>query len=172
VNPLLCYLIWLRRRELLCASEAERHVEGVEQVAMLDFLELMSGEPEVFRRNKAYILLRTTMSRTRLLLVLAGLLLLYPLFALRPYVTTKPYDVDEAYKVYSAILPTVGEHPLIIAAETRTPEFCLQPLDAQSEKVLRLTLMGRSLVGGGRQTRWTGKFSSVARFHLIRGNKL
>jgi hypothetical protein len=36
------------------------------------------------------------MIRTRLLLVLAGLLLLYPLFALRPYVTTKPYDVDES----------------------------------------------------------------------------
>ena len=77
------------------------------------------------------------MSRARLLLVLAGLLLLYPLFALPRYVTTKPYDVDEAYKVYSAILPTIGERPLVIDAETRTPEICLQPLDAQSEKVLR-----------------------------------
>ena len=77
------------------------------------------------------------MSRTRLLLILAGLLLLYPLFALPRYVTTKTYDVDEAYKVYSAILPTIGERPLVIGAETRTPEICLQPLDAQSEKVLR-----------------------------------
>jgi hypothetical protein len=77
------------------------------------------------------------MSRTRLLLVLAGLLLLYPLFALRPYVTIKPYDVDEAYKVYSAILPTIGERLLVIGTETRNPEICLQPLDAQSEKVLR-----------------------------------
>ena len=77
------------------------------------------------------------MSRARLLLVLAGLLLLHPLFALRPYVNTKPYDMDEAYKVYSAILLTVGEHPLVIGAETRTPEICLQPLNAQSEKVLR-----------------------------------
>ncbi len=77
------------------------------------------------------------MSRTRLLLVLAGILLLYPLFALRPYVTKNPYDVDEAYKVYSAILPSIGERPLVIGAETRTPEICLQPLDAQSEKVLR-----------------------------------
>jgi len=77
------------------------------------------------------------MSRTRLLLVLAGLLLLYPLFALRPYVTIKPYDVDEAYKVYSAILPTIGERLLVIGTETRNPEICLQPLGAQSEKVLR-----------------------------------
>jgi hypothetical protein len=77
------------------------------------------------------------MSRTRLLLVLAGLLLLYPLLTLRPYVTTKPYDVDEAYKVYSAILPSIGESPLVIGNETRTAEICLQPLDAQSEKVLR-----------------------------------
>ena len=77
------------------------------------------------------------MIRTRLLLVLAGLLLLYPLFALRRYVTTKPYDVDEAYKVYSAILPSIGESPLVIGNETRTAEICLQPLDAQSEKVLR-----------------------------------
>jgi hypothetical protein len=57
--------------------------------------------------------------------------------ALPRYVTTKPYDVDEAYKVYSAILPTVGERPLVIGAETQTPDICLQPLDAQSEKVLR-----------------------------------
>jgi len=77
------------------------------------------------------------MSRARLFLVLAALLLLYPLFALRPYVTTKPYDVDEAYKVYSAILPTIGQNPLVIGTETQTPEICLQPLDAQSEKVLR-----------------------------------
>jgi hypothetical protein len=77
------------------------------------------------------------MSRARLFLVLAALLLLCPLFALRPYVTTKPYDVDEAYKVYSAILPTIGQNPLVIGTETQTPEICLQPLDAQSEKVLR-----------------------------------
>jgi hypothetical protein len=30
----------------------------------------------------------------------------------------------------------------------------------------------RSLGGGGRQTRWTRKFSPVVDFHLIRGNKL
>jgi hypothetical protein len=77
------------------------------------------------------------MSRTRLLLVLGGLLLLYPLFARHRYVTTKSYDVHEAYKVYSAILPTIGQSPLVIGAETRTPEICLQPLDAQSESVLR-----------------------------------
>jgi hypothetical protein len=77
------------------------------------------------------------MSRTRLLLVLARLLLLYPVLTRHRYVTKKPYDVDEAYKVYSAILPSIGERPLVIGAETRTPEICLQPLDAQSEKVLR-----------------------------------
>ncbi len=78
------------------------------------------------------------MSRARLLLLSGGLLLLlYPLFARHRYVTTKPYDVDEAYKVYSAILPTIGQNPLVIGTETRTPEICLQPLDAQSEKVLR-----------------------------------
>jgi hypothetical protein len=49
------------------------------------------------------------MSRARLLLLSGGLLLLlYPRFARHRYVTTKPYDVDEAYKVYSAILPTIG----------------------------------------------------------------
>jgi hypothetical protein len=80
------------------------------------------------------------MSRARLLLVLAGLLVLYPLFALRPYVTTKPYDVDEAYKVYSAILPTIGARSLVIGTETTTSEICLRPLDAQSEKVLRLAI--------------------------------
>jgi hypothetical protein len=77
------------------------------------------------------------MSRARLLLAFGGLLLLYPLFARHRYVTIKPYDVDEAYKVYSAILPTIGESPLVIGTETRTPEICLQPLDAQSERVLR-----------------------------------
>jgi hypothetical protein len=77
------------------------------------------------------------MRRTRLLLVLGGLLLLYPLFAAHPSVAAKPYNGAEAYKVYSAILPTVGERPLIVGTETRSPEICLQPLDAQSEKVLR-----------------------------------
>jgi hypothetical protein len=86
---------------------------------------------------EAYTLLRTTMRRTRLLLALSGLLLLYPLFARHRDVTTEPYDVDEAYKVYSAILPSGGERPLVIGTETQTAEICLQPLDAQSEKVLR-----------------------------------
>jgi hypothetical protein len=88
-------------------------------------------------RNQSRSITIHNMSRARLLLVLAGLLLLYPLLALPRYVTTKPYDVDEAYKVYSAILPTIGERPLVIGTETRNPGICLQPLDAQSEKVLR-----------------------------------
>jgi len=77
------------------------------------------------------------MSRTPLLLALGGLLLLYPFVAPHRYVTSKPYDVDEAYEVYSAILPTIGESPLVIRTETRTPEICLQPLDAQAERTLR-----------------------------------
>jgi len=77
------------------------------------------------------------MSRTPLLLALGGLLLLYPFVAPHRYETSKPYDVDEAYEVYSAILPTIGESPLVIRTETRTPEICLQPLDAQAERTLR-----------------------------------
>jgi hypothetical protein len=77
------------------------------------------------------------MSRARFLLALGGLLLLYPLFARQRNVTTKPYGVEESYKVYSAILPSIGDSPLVIATETRTPDLCLQPLDEQSENVLR-----------------------------------
>jgi hypothetical protein len=88
-------------------------------------------------RNQSQSITIHNMSRARLLLVLAGLLLLYPLLVLRRYVITKPYDVDEAYKVCFAILPTIGARSLVIGAETQTPEICLQPLDVQSEKVLR-----------------------------------
>jgi hypothetical protein len=77
------------------------------------------------------------MSRTRLLLALGSILLLYPLFAHQRSVTIQPYDVDEAYKVYSAILPAIGDHPLVISIQTESPEICLRPLDAQSESVLR-----------------------------------
>jgi len=77
------------------------------------------------------------MNRPRLLLALGGLLLLYTRFDRDRYVTAKPYDVDEAYKVYSAILPSIGKSPLVISTETRTREICLRPLDAQSERVLR-----------------------------------
>jgi hypothetical protein len=78
------------------------------------------------------------MSRTRLLLALGSILLLYPLFARQQRsVTIRPYDVAEAYKVYSAVLPAVGEPRLVISTKTQSSEICLRPLDAQSEIVLR-----------------------------------
>jgi hypothetical protein len=45
---------------------------------------------------------------------------MYPLFARHRDVTTKPHDVYEAYKVYSAILSTIGQSPLVIGIETQT----------------------------------------------------
>jgi hypothetical protein len=78
------------------------------------------------------------MSRARILLALGGaLLLLYPLYGRHRPANAEPYEVDEAYRVYSAVLPAIGENPLVIGGETRTPEICLQPLDSQAEKVLR-----------------------------------
>ena len=110
------------------------------------FDELLKEDSEIYRRYyrgnsslmaEVAVLLRTIMSRARLPLALGGPLLLYLLFGRHGRVTTQPYDIDEAYKVYSTILPKTGGSPLVIADETRTPEICLKPLDAQSEGVLR-----------------------------------
>jgi hypothetical protein len=48
------------------------------------------------------------------------------------------YDDDEAYAVYSSILPDTN--PLVVRESTTTYELCLRPLDDQSEKVLRPAL--------------------------------
>jgi hypothetical protein len=87
------------------------------------------------------------MNRPRLLLALGGLLLLYTRFDRDRYVTAKPYDVDEAYKVYSAILPSIGKSPLVISTETRTREICLRPLNNNLGKLVSQN----ELVGGNRE---------------------
>lgn len=48
------------------------------------------------------------------------------------------YQDQEAYAVYSAILP--GTNPLVVRESTTTYDLCLRPLDGQAEKVLRPAL--------------------------------
>jgi hypothetical protein len=52
--------------------------------------------------------------------------------------TARTYEDDDAYQVYSSILPDTN--PLVIRAATTTHDLCLKPLDDQAEQVLRPAL--------------------------------
>jgi hypothetical protein len=60
------------------------------------------------------------------------------LTACRHQRTARIYEDDDAYQVYSSILPDTN--PLVIRAATATHDLCLKPLDDQAEKVLRPAL--------------------------------
>ena len=60
------------------------------------------------------------------------------LTACRHQRTARIYEDDDAYQVYSSILP--DDNPLVIRAATATHDLCLKPLDDQAEKVLRPAL--------------------------------